>query len=103
VPSDALTQRAVAELAVEARRTTDRLLVVGPRLAARGTSEAQATLDVVRRTLQDLADLVADAEGRPRRTVPQLGPQPSPTRSRCSLATSSGRETPPQPAPQRRR
>ena len=56
----------------DAERAADRLRVVGPRMAARTGPQAQALLDAVRADLQRLADLAADAEGRPRRAVPVL-------------------------------
>ena len=55
------------------QRLADRLRVVGPRLAGRGTPQAGATLDLVRDGLQRLADLAADADGLPRRQVQRLG------------------------------
>ncbi len=60
------------ELVAHADRLADRLRVVGPRLAARDGAQAAAMLDDVRGVLQALADLGADAEGRPRRPVPVL-------------------------------
>lgn len=59
-------------LARDAERAADRLRVVGPRMAARTGDEAAAVLDAVRADLQRLADLAADAEGRPRRPLPVL-------------------------------
>jgi hypothetical protein len=56
------------------QRLADRLRVMGPRLAGRGSAEAEATLAQVRAGLQRLADLAAEAEGQPRRVVPELGP-----------------------------
>lgn len=53
-------------------RLADRLRVVGPRLAARDSEEAARTLARIRDGLQHLADLTADADGGPRRPVPQL-------------------------------
>jgi|SRR4051794_2879061 hypothetical protein len=53
-------------------RLADRLRVVGPRLAARDGAEAAGRLQEIRSGLQELADLAADADGRPRRTVPEL-------------------------------
>jgi hypothetical protein len=53
-------------------RLADRLRVVGPRLTARTGAEAVATLEQIRAGLQQLADLAADADGEPRRTVPEL-------------------------------
>jgi hypothetical protein len=61
-------------LARDAERAADRLRVVGPRMAARTGEDAAALLDAVRADLQRLADAGADAEGRPRRTVPVLAP-----------------------------
>jgi len=55
-----------------AERLSDRLLVVGPRMEARGSAEADALLAAVRVVLQRLADLAADAEHRARRPVPEL-------------------------------
>jgi hypothetical protein len=60
------------ELGREIERVADRLRVLGPRLAGSGT--ATSTLDRIRQTLQTLADLAAEAEGRPRRPVPALAP-----------------------------
>jgi hypothetical protein len=57
----------------EVERVADRLRVIGPRLAARGGPDAARALDGVRQVLQRLADLAADAEDRPLRTVPVLG------------------------------
>jgi hypothetical protein len=53
-------------------RLADRLRVVGPRLAAREGPEARDLLAAIRSGLQQLADLAADADGRPRRVVPEL-------------------------------
>jgi hypothetical protein len=53
-------------------RLADRLRVVGPRLAARETPEALEALRAIRIGLQRLADLAADADGLPRRIVPEL-------------------------------
>jgi hypothetical protein len=53
-------------------RLADRLRVVGPRLAARDGAEAVELLQRIRAGLQELADLAADADGRPRRPVPEL-------------------------------
>jgi hypothetical protein len=53
-------------------RLADRLRVVGPRLAGRSGAEAAATLVQIRAGLQHLADLTADADGEPRRPVPEL-------------------------------
>lgn len=53
-------------------RLADRLRVVAPRLAAREGPEAAETLARVRAGLQELADLGADADGRPRRVIPEL-------------------------------
>jgi hypothetical protein len=53
-----------AQLTRELERVADRLRVLGPRLAVQR----------VRAVLQELADLAADAEGRPRRRVPELAP-----------------------------
>jgi hypothetical protein len=53
-------------------RLADRLRVVGPRLAARSGAEAVELLRRIRAGLQDLADLAADTDGRPRRPVPEL-------------------------------
>jgi hypothetical protein len=63
---------AAAALTREAERVADRLRVVGPRLAARGTPEARGVVTQVRELLQRLADLGADGEGEPRREVPAL-------------------------------
>ncbi len=61
-------------LIVEAERVADRLRVVGPRMAARGSVAADAVLSDVRQVLQVLADLAADGAGRPQRVVPTLAP-----------------------------
>ena len=53
-------------------RLADRLRVVGPRLAAREGEAAAHLLREVRAGLQRLADLAADADGEPRRAVPEL-------------------------------
>ena len=53
-------------------RLADRLRVVGPRLAAREGTEAIEMLRAIRAGLQELADLAADADHRPRRVVPEL-------------------------------
>jgi hypothetical protein len=53
-------------------RMADRLRVVGPRLAGREGESARELLERIRAGLQRLADLAADAEGEPRRTVPDL-------------------------------
>jgi hypothetical protein len=53
-------------------RLADRLRVVGPRLAAREGPQPQAQLAALRSGLQRLADLAADADGHPRRAVPEL-------------------------------
>jgi hypothetical protein len=81
-----------ADLAREIERVADRLRVLGPRLAARASARSRAgapaadsgqdsvaaqdarTLEQIRDTLQVLADLAADAEGRPHRPVPELAP-----------------------------
>ncbi len=53
-------------------RLADRLRVVGPRLAARTGPDAADLLAAISAGLQELADLAADADGRPRRPVPRL-------------------------------
>jgi hypothetical protein len=53
-------------------RLADRLRVVGPRLAAREGEPAQELLTRIRAGLQRIADLAADADGEPRRRVPDL-------------------------------
>ena len=53
-------------------RLADRLRVVGPRLAGRQGPEAAELLRQIRAGLQELADRAADADGRPRRAVPEL-------------------------------
>lgn len=53
-------------------RLADRLRVVGPRLAGRDSDPARELLGQLRAGLQRLADLAADADGRPRRVVPVL-------------------------------
>jgi hypothetical protein len=58
----------------ELDRLADRLRVAAPRLAGRGTPEAEQTLDLLRDGLQALADLAAVAEGRASRPVPRLAP-----------------------------
>jgi hypothetical protein len=62
----------VPDLEREAARVADRLRVLGPRWAARDHAPDGAAADAVRRALQALADLAADAEGLPRRPVPWL-------------------------------
>ena len=64
------------EVSRELGRVADRLRVVGPRLASRAQADdAAATgIDRARRVLQQLADLAADGESRPRREVPHLAP-----------------------------
>ena len=64
------------EVSRELDRVADRLRVVGPRLASRAQADdAAATgIDRARRVLQQLADLAADGESRPRREVPHLAP-----------------------------
>jgi hypothetical protein len=64
--------RAAPSLPAVAERVADRLRVVGPRMAARSSAEATGLLDDVRAVLQQLADLAADAERSPHRTVPLL-------------------------------
>jgi hypothetical protein len=54
----------------ELDRVADRLRVLGPRLAARPGDR----LGRIRTDLQRLADLAADVEGQPRRSVPALAP-----------------------------
>lgn len=70
-----------ADLAREIERVADRLRVIGPRLAARASAHAgagvapdQPTLRRIREVVQALADLAADAQGRPHRPVPELAP-----------------------------
>ena len=63
-----------ADVARELDRVADRLRVVAPRLAARGTPEAAQTLGGLRAAVQALADLGADAERRPAGAVPELAP-----------------------------
>jgi len=53
-------------------RLADRLRVVGPRLAAREGESARERLARIRAGLQRIADLAADADGEPRRPVPEL-------------------------------
>lgn len=60
------------EVARDVVRVADRLRVIGPRLAARGTPQAGEVLDDVRAALQRLADLSTGAEGVPARPVPVL-------------------------------
>jgi hypothetical protein len=55
-------------------RLADRLRVVGPRLAAREGEAARQLLGEIRAGLQRLADCAADADGEPRRAVPELAP-----------------------------
>jgi hypothetical protein len=55
-------------------RVADRLRVVGPRLAVRESAAAGQVLQGIRAGLQRLADLAADADGEPRRVVPELAP-----------------------------
>jgi len=72
IGTSASTDPVVPSLPAVAERVADRLRVVGPRMAARSSAEAGALLDDVRSVLQQLADLAADAEGRPHRAVPLL-------------------------------
>ena len=68
-PTESLShQDAVRRL----ERLADRLRVVGPRLAAREGPQARDLLAKIRDGLQRLADLAAEAEGEPPRTVPEL-------------------------------
>jgi hypothetical protein len=61
------------EVTRELGRVADRLRVVGPRLAARSEQDdAAAVIGRARGVLQELADLAADGDGRPRREVPEL-------------------------------
>jgi len=53
-------------------RLATRLRVVGPRLAAREGAQAQEQLQAIRAGLQNLADITAEADGEPRRPVPEL-------------------------------
>ena len=53
-------------------RLADRLRVVGPRLVARQDPAARDLLAAIRAGVQRLADLAADADGEPRRVVPEL-------------------------------
>ena len=62
------------EVERELRRVSDRLRVVGPRLAARSADDSRALLTSVREGLQTLADLARDGDGGGRRPVPELGP-----------------------------
>jgi hypothetical protein len=55
-------------------RLAERLRVVGPRLAARDSEPARELLGRIRAGLQRFADLAADADGEPRRAVPELAP-----------------------------
>ena len=66
------------EVARELDRVADRLRVVAPRYAARGTPDAEAALEGVRAAVQGLADLAADAEGLPHRPMPRLAPHALP-------------------------
>lgn len=61
-----------AELIREAERVADRLRVLGPRWAARRHAPDAEAIAAVRAALQQLADLVADADRAPRRPVPAL-------------------------------
>lgn len=56
----------------ELHRVADRLRVIGPRMAARGTADAADVLRRVRGLLQELADLGAELEPRPAYPVPDL-------------------------------
>lgn len=63
----------------EADRVADRLRVVLPRLLRREDDTAgRELLDRARATLQALADLGAEAQGRRPRPVPRLGPHAIP-------------------------
>ena len=60
------------DLAREVDRVADRLRVLGPRWAARQHQPDAEAVAAVRAALQTLADLAADADGAPRRVVPEL-------------------------------
>ena len=62
------------ELLREVERVADRVRLAAPRLAGRGSSEAEQQLADIRTVLQQLADLAADAERTERRAVPVVGP-----------------------------
>jgi hypothetical protein len=64
--------RDAPEVGREADRVADRLRVLGPRWAARRHAPDAEAVALVRRALQSLADLAADAEGAARRPVPEL-------------------------------
>ena len=57
-------------LAVEAERTADRLRTMTLARLGRG---APSPADLAHALAQRLADIAADAEGRPRRALPRLG------------------------------
>ena len=64
--------------AEELRRAVDLLTGqvghwMAPRWAARATTGNAARADLVHQLVQRIANLAADAEGQPRRTVPRLG------------------------------
>ena len=60
------------EAARRLERLADRLRVVGPRLAVRQGPEAAELIGQIRGGLQRIADLTADADGEPRRPLPEL-------------------------------
>ena len=62
-----------AELLREVERVADRVRLAAPRLAGRGSSEAEQLAEI-HLVLQQLADLAADAERTDRREVPAVGP-----------------------------
>lgn len=62
-----------AELLREVERVADRVRLAAPRLAARGSSQAEQQLADIHLVLQQLADLAADAERTGRRAVPAVG------------------------------
>lgn len=60
------------DLLREADRVAERLRLLGPRWGARQHQPDVAAVATVRAALQALADLAADADGVPRRPVPDL-------------------------------
>jgi hypothetical protein len=60
------------DLARETERVADRLRVLGPRWAAREYAPDSEAVAAVRTALQALADVTAEADGDPRRAVPEL-------------------------------
>lgn len=64
----------VEQVRVELRRVTDRLRTLGPDRLIRPGGDGTTPGQHARRAAQELADLAADLEGGPRRTLPELAP-----------------------------